>query len=642
MQQTGTWVATCCAAGLIGTIGPLCGSARAQTVEDLQQMSIGELANINVSSVTKTMENLSEAPAAIYVITREDILRSGATSVPEMLRLAPNVQVSQTSASAYVITARGFSGDTAAQAFSDKLLVLIDGRSVYSPLFEGVYWDMQDALPEDIDRIEVISGPGATLWGANAVNGVINIITRSAAKTQGGLLELAGGNHGRSAAVQYGGRIGDELAYRVYAKDFYAADTQTPAGTKAGDHWSRPQGGFRLDWSPVSGDLLTLQGDTYNGSEAQVGTSDEDISGRNLLARWTHPWRDGSSLQVQAYYDRVERGSAADSGRFFVDTYDLDVQHSFNLGKAQAIVWGAGARISSYEITNSPSLLFEPTRRTLDLENAFVQDSIAITSAAKLVLGVKLEDDPFSGVSLLPSARMSWTLPANALVWGAVSRAIRSPTPFDRDVIEKVGGSVFLTGDQRFKVEKLTAYELGARMQPTPQLSFSVSAYYNVYDDLRSIEITPVTLVPLSWGKGMEGSTHGLEAWADYKLADWWRLSAGLNLLRENLKFKPGASGILGVAQAGDDPKTQASLRSSMNLGGAVTLDADLRYVSALPDPRVPSYVELGGRVGWAVTPRVQLSLSGLNLLHDKHQEWPAASASEPRRTITADMRLRF
>ena len=614
--------------------------ACAQSVQDLQHMSIDELSNIDVSSVTKTAQPLSDAPGAIYVITHDDIIRSGAQSIPEILRLAPNLQVDQTSASNYVITARGFSGNNAAEAFSDKLLVLIDGRSVYTPLFSGVYWDMQDVLPEDIERIEVISGPGATLWGANAVNGVINIITRKSSDTQGGVLDVGAGNLGRSASLQYGGRISPDLTYRLYAKGFIDNDTQTATGAKAGDGWYKPQGGFRLDWTPGV-EQVTLQGDAYQGSEAQAGSPDETISGRNLLARWTHPFASGASLQVQAYYDRFDRTTEDGGGKHYMDTYDLDIQHSFNLNDRNAVVVGGGFRLSRYQITNTEALQFIPPSRTLDLSDVFVQDSISLTPALKLILGLKLEDDPFSGVTPLPSVRISWKASGSTLLWGAVSRAIRSPTPFDRDVQERVGGQLLLAGSPDFMPETLTAYELGARMQPTSRLSFSVSGYYNVYDDLRSVELSPVTVLPLLWGNLMQGRTYGLEVWSDYRLTDWWRLKAAFDLLHEDLSFKPGDSGLLSVSQAGDDPPRQASLRSSMNLGRAFTLDAELRYVAPLPDPPVPSYVELNGRLGWNISDRVQLSLSGFNLLHARHLEFPPPATYVPR-SFFAEARWRF
>ena len=617
-------------------------AAAPRSVEDLRDFSIDQLAQLQVTSVSKRPVSLSEAPAAIYVITHDDIVRSGATSIPEILRLAPNLQVAQTSASSYVITARGFSGNAADQNFSDKLLVLIDGRSVYTPLFSGVYWDLQNVLPDNIDHIEVISGPGATLWGANAVNGVINIITRKSSETQGGVVTLGAGNQGRSASLQYGGKINDDLTYRFYVTDFTDDNTVTSTGAKAHDHWSSPQGGFRFDWTPTSTDTLTLQGDAFQGNEAQSGAPDEDIAGRNLLARWNHAGDDGSALQIQAYYDRTERGTEDNGGNFVLDTYDLDIQHSFSLGGWNQVVWGGGFRVEQYKIVGTSTLFFAPFSRTLDLSNGFVQDTVSINDRVKLTLGLKLENDPYSGLSPLPSVRVSWRPLDTTLLWAAVSRAIRAPTPFDRDVVEKIGPTVFLTGDPDFQPEKLTAYEVGARVQPTSRLSFSVSTFYNVYDDLRSIEPKPVVFLPLSWGNGFEGDTYGFEAWADYRVASWWKLTATFDLLEKDLRVKPSGSGILGVAEEGDDPEHQASLRSSMNLGSAVTLDSDLRYVDALPDPHVPSYIELNTRLGWKVSERVLLSLSGFNLLHDRHQEFPAPGANAVPRSFFAEVQWRF
>ena len=618
-------------------------SAHAQSVEDLQQLSIGELSNVDVSSVSKSAQPLSEAPAAIYVITHDDIVRSGAATVPEMLRLAPNLFVAQTSASDYVITARGFSGNSAAQSYSDKLLVLIDGRTVYTPLFSGVYWDMQGVLPEDIDRIEVISGPGATLWGANAVNGVINIITKKSYDTQGGFAEVGGGNLQRYAAVRYGGRISESLTWRAYVQEVYGTDTLTSAGAPASDHFSRPQGGFRLDWTPQASDTVTLQGDAYYGTEVTTTS----IGGGNLTARWDHKWAGGSNLQVQAFYDRVVRGNDTAGGSgFWQNIYDLDAQHGFSLGTRNQIVWGGGVRFTQYRIRGAPpggatSLQFSPAARTLDLENGFVQDTITLAKPLKLILGLKLEDDPYAGLSVLPSARLSWTPSQSVMLWAAVSRAIRSPTPFDVDVREYSGPTLFVSGNPNFETEKLTAYEAGVRAQPFSRLSFSVSGFFNNYNDLRHIEITPVSFLPLYWGNGIEGYSYGLEGWGQFQAASWWRLMAGLNLLSEHFKFEPGATPVLAVSQNGDDPKRQATLRSSMNLSPKVTLDADLRYVGVLPDPHVPSYVELNGRIGWAVTPRLEVAIAAFNLLHDHHQEFPSP-AGLVQRSVFAEVRARF
>ena len=613
----------------------------AASVEDLRGLSIDELANLEITSVSRGPQSVSDAPAAVYVITHDAIVRSGATQIPEILRLAPNLRVIRTGASRYVVTARGFSGSSTAQAYSNKLLVLIDGRSVYTPLFSGVYWDMQDIPPDEIERIEVISGPGATLWGANAVNGVINIITRNAGDTQGGLAEVTAGNLDQSATLQYGGRISNKLAYRLYVREYAGNNTETASGGHVHDHWSKPQGGFRLDWTPSAADSILVEGDAYQGSEARTGAPDEGIDGRNLTVNWTHGFADGSSLQILGYYDHAGRVDPA-GGNFHIDTFDLDAQHSFALGQRNQIVWGGGLRVSPYRINGTPSLFFAPASRTLTLANAFVQDTIAISDTLSAVLGMKLEDDPYSGVTPLPSGRIAWKPNTVSLLWAAISRAIRSPTPFDRDVVEQIPG-VRLTGNPDFRTEKLTAYEIGGRMQPSPAWSFSVSAFYNVYNDLRSIELTPdpSTLI-LSWGNGMQGYDYGFEAWSDYQLLPWWRLSASFSELVEQFGFKAGSSGLLGVSQIGDDPRERAALRSSMDLGPDITLDADLRYVGVLPDPHVPAFVELDASVGWNVSQSVRLSLSGFDLLHARHQEFPAPDASAVPRSFSVGMQWRF
>ncbi|HTW36599.1 MAG TPA: TonB-dependent receptor [Rhizomicrobium sp.] len=618
-------------------------SARAQTIENLRGMSIDQLANLDVSSVTKTAEALSDAPAAIYVITHDQIMRSGAQTLPDILRLAPNLQVYQVSASSFIVTARGFSGNINDQAFANKLLVLIDGRSVYTPLYSGVYWDMQDVLPADIERIEVISGPGATLWGANAVNGVINIITRKAKDTQGGLIDISAGNLEQSVGLRYGGTLSDDLAYRFYVRDYFGDDTETASGANAHDHWSRPQGGVRFDWTPSGADSVTLEGDDFAGSEAQPGAPYEDIAGRNLTAHWTHDFADGSSLQFLTYYDREERATEDNGGNFWVDTYDFEAQHNFTPNDWNTINWGGGFRVSDYNIHGNAGLQFVPTSRGLDLSDIFAQDSIAIDPSLTAIFGFKIEDDPFSGVTPLPSGRLSWKVGGQALVWAAVSRAVRSPTPFDEDVVEKAGSSVLLTGNPYFVDETLTAYEIGTRIEPAERLSFSISAYYNDYDDLRSIELTPVTFFPLTWGNKLQGDTYGFESWGNYQLYEWWRLSASFTELREHFDFQPGSTGVaVGVSQIGDDPQKTATFRSAMDLTPDVNFDWDLRYVSKLPNPVVPAYVEMNASVGWNVSKTLRLSLSGFNLLHARHQEFPASEADAVPRSFSVGLQWRF
>jgi iron complex outermembrane receptor protein len=631
-------VALCALAGAC-----VAGAARAEdvassdaTVEQLRGLSIEDLANVQVTTVSRREESLAQAPAAAYVITHDEIIRSGAQTLPEILRLAPNLYVAQSSAYGYVVTARGLSGNSAVQNFSNKLLVLIDGRSVYTPLFSGVSWDQQDILPEDIDHIEVISGPAGTLWGANAVEGVINIITRKSEDTQGGFVSAGGGDLQTSLGVRYGGRLGDQASFRVYAREFRSDALDAPGGGSAGDAFHRLTGGFRIDWTPSDRDTLFLEGDAHKGSGEQF----DDISGGSVTGRWNRTLSGGSEIQVQAYVNREAEGHDVTGGvPLWMNSYDLDIQHSLSLGPRNDFVWGAELRATQYRIEPDGGLSFDPPRRTLDLADLFAQDSLSLTGSLKLILGLKLEDDPYSKWSAMPNARLAWTPDPNTLVWAAASRAIRSPTPFDVDARETVGGSLFLRGNPDFLPEKLTAYEVGVRLQPSSRVSLSASAYYDVYDDLRSIEATPTTLIPLFWGNGIKGHTEGVEAWGNLQATPWWRLSASLDLLTERFQIKPGFFGLTGVSEVGDDPKRQAMLKSSMTRG-RLSWDAELRYVSALPNPSLPSYTELNSRIGWRMTDRLELSVTGFNLLHARHQELPGAAAVP--RNLFAELRWSF
>jgi iron complex outermembrane receptor protein len=628
---------------LVAASPGLCASpAAAADALDINMLSIEQLADVQITSVSKQRESLGDAAAAVYVIGHDDVVRSGATSMGDILRLAPNLEVMRTSPTNYVITARGLNGNSADQNFSDKLLVLIDGRSVYTPLYSGVYWDMQDVPPEDIERIEVISGPGGTLYGANAVNGVINIVTRKAGDTPGGVLDLTAGDLQSSASLQYGGKLDDDLAYRVYGKDFYQRAFDSPSGASAHDGWAKPQGGFRLDWTPAA-DIVSLEGDLYGGAEAQPGGANTIIGGGNLTAQWQHPLGENSSLQVLTYYDQTRRNQL-NGGGFVLNTYDLEIQHNFSLGGWNSIVWGIGDRADQYRITPqaSPtsSLQFLPAARTLNLANVFAEDHIRLDDALQLIAGLKLEDDPYSGVTPMPSVRLSWKPDSDNLLWAAVSRVIRSPTPFDSDVQEKLGTLTFLTGNANFLPEQVTAYEVGYRGQITPRLSLSVSAFQNIYDDLKDIELNPVTVFPLQWGNGIQGSVHGVEFWGTYQAADWWRLSASLDLQHDDLKFGPSSSKLIGVLQEGDDPHHQASLRSTMSLTDALSFEADFRDVGELHNPKVPEYAELNARLGWRASDTLDFALSGFNLLHAQHQEWSPGDAI--RRSAFIETRYRF
>jgi iron complex outermembrane receptor protein len=616
-------------------------AATANSVEGLGELSLAELSQLEVTSVSKSPEPLQNAPAAIYVITHDDIARSGATSVAEALRLAPNLQISQYSASNYVAGARGFAGAEDAQNFSNKLLILIDGRSVYSPLFSGVYLDVQDVVMDDVDRIEVISGPGATLWGANAMNGVINVITRDSYVTDGSLLSAGVGNQERTLSARYGAKLGDALAYRIYGKLFERDQLELANGDGAGDDWYKGQLGFRSDWTGPA-DTLTTQGDVYRGLQSLPGAPDQRVEGGNLLGRWQHQTGGGSQWQLQSYYDYSQRGDPDGGLNLALQTGDVELQQRLSRG-AHRLIWGAGLRLHHYQVYDATSLAFDPAEQNLWMGNLFAQDSIALSDRLDLTVGLKFESATYSGVSPLPDLRLGWRVTDTALLWASASRAVRAVTPFDHDVVESIPGVVLLSGNHGFKTERVNAYEIGYRGQPSANLSFSASLFYDVYNDLRNVEYRPdPDLFILQWDNQMRGQTYGFEAWAKWQATNWWRLSPGLRTLHKNLEYKPGAMPPIGLAESGDDPREQWLLTSSMELGAALSLDATLRHVGTLPEPRLKAYTELSTSLAWRAWRGLDLSLSGNNLLGSDHQEYPSPAGEFIGRSVIGQARWRF
>jgi iron complex outermembrane recepter protein len=608
----------------------------------LSRMSLEELGRVEVTSVSKTAQPLTSAPASIYVITQEEIHRSGVLSIPEALRLAPNLQIEQINSQEYQISARGFGSNLELQNFSNKILILIDGRSVYNPLFSGVSYDALDVVMDDIDRIEVISGPGATLWGANAMNGVINIITRSAQETTGGLLRASAGDQENAVSARYGGSFGDGDAFRVYAKGFDRGPSELESGESGGDRWHKVQAGFRVDLG-AAGDRnrFTIQGD-YQDATENVGVSgDIGFKQHDLLGRWEQSGEQVST-RLQVYIDSTDRGQPPDGVALELDTYDIDFQQTLNAGERHHIVWGLGRRYNDYDIVNTATLRFVPEHRTLELTNVFAQDTITLNSELKLTAGIKFEENSYSGWSTLPDLRLAWAPDEDTLVWASAARAIRSPTPFDTDVEEWAGGTtLFIEGDPNFEPETVNAFELGYRSRPNASISWSLSTFYNEYDDLRTIEPAVGGFLPLRWGNLMEGSTYGVEVWANWQVTSWWRLSPGFRSLHKRLRFSDGASQLIGLAQAGNDPTSRSTLKSSMDFG-RWTVDAMLRYVGNLPSPASPSYEELGARVGWRASESLEFSISGFNLLDEQHHEYALPTAREIRRSIYAEARWTF
>lgn len=629
--------------------GLLAAPAQAQLMADagdpltqLSRMSLDELARVEVTTVSKSAQSLSSAPASIYVITREEIHRAGVLSIPEALRLAPNLQVEQINSQEYQIGARGFGGHLEFQNFSNKILILIDGASVYNPLFSGVSYDMLDVVMDDIDRIEVISGPGATLWGANAMNGVINIITRKSQETTGGLVRATGGDQEDAITARYGSEFGDGSAFRVYAKAFDRGPSELETGAGAGDRWHKVQTGFRVDLGDAdAANRFTIQG-AYQDVTENVGVfGDVGFRQHDLLGRWEH---DGqrADTRLQVFIDGSDRGQPPGGVGYSLDTYDIDFQQTLDLGERHHIVWGLGRRYNDYDIDSTATLAFDPEHRTLELTNVFGQDTIVLTDELKLTLGLKFEENSYSGWSTLPDIRLAWSPDDSSLVWVSGARAIRSPTPFDTDVHERADGvNDFLIGDPDFEPEAVNAFELGYRAQPHPSISWSVSTFYNDYEDLRTIEPAPGGFTPLRWGNLMEGKTYGVELWANWQVTKWWRLSPGFRSLHKDLRFSAGASELLGVAQAGNDPSKRATLKSSMDFG-RWTVDAMLRYVGKLPSPENPSYTELGARVGWRASEDLELSIVGANLLDERHSEYAIPTGHQVRRSIYGELRWTF
>jgi iron complex outermembrane receptor protein len=608
------------------------GHAAEMRVADLADLSLEQLANIEVTSVSRRAERLADAPASIYVITSEDIRRAGVTSLPEALRLAPNLQVARSSASGYAITARGFNSTTA-----NKLLVLVDGRSVYTPLFSGVFWDTPDVMLEDVERIEVISGPGATLWGANAVNGVINVITRSARASQGALLGAGGGNRESGGAVRYGGKIGTDGHYRVYGKFFDRDNTERANGTEVRDGWQKGQVGFRADWGGASRGF-TLQGDAYTGKLDQAQPGRTSIDGMNLLGRWNQRLAGGSDIRLQAYLDHTERDVPGTFGEV-LDILDVEFQHGIQLAASNRVLWGGGYRYARDRVQNSAVLAFLPADKNLDWANVFVQDEIKLSATVELTAGLKLERNDYTGWETLPSVRLAWKPSADQLLWTALSRAVRAPSRLDRELFAPGNPPFTLLGGPNFRSEISNVFELGYRAQPASAISYSVTVFYHDHDHLRSLEPAPGgTCVSLTaagstcvLGNLIEGTTKGVETWGSYQVTRKWRLTGGAVYLDQDLERKPGSLDPTGPSGLGNDPSYQWQLRSAMNLTDRHEFDIIVRGVGALPSPAVPSYTAVDARLGWRATRDIELSLTLQNLFDDKHPEFGSATGPTVR-----------
>jgi iron complex outermembrane receptor protein len=600
------------------------GAATAQT--NFVDLSIEELSRISVTSVSRKPEGLEQAAASVYVITAEDIRRSGVDSLPEALRLAPNLQVARANNYGYAITARGMNGSQ--NSSPNKLLVLVDGRSVYSPFFGGVLWDVQDTLLEDIERIEVISGPGGVLWGVNAVNAVINIITRQQA--QGALATVHGSSQGGSAGVRYG-----EGNWRVYARTVHQRHTELATGAAIPDMRQHTQAGFRGDITRGN-DHVTVHGNIYDGRTGQprpgsisvsgvaLVLGDIESAGANLTGAWTRQFGDGAAVSLQAYLDHTERVVPPTYSQR-LDVLDVQLLHTLGVHGAHQPTWGVNYRVDHDRATNSTTVEFLPPNVTQSWASVFAQDVWTLHPGVRLTAGTRFERNPYSGTEFLPSVRLAWMPGDNTLLWGGVSRTVRAPTRFDVGTYipnPRKSPPYLLNGGAAVQAEVARVYEIGYRGQPAAGVSAAVTLFQHRYDDLRTQEIAPSRTFVV-FASGMEGKATGFEAWSSVQVSPAWRLSGGATGLNERFWAKPGSNDTASPTTSGRDPHRQLQLRSSHTLANGMEFDLGARRVGRLRNPAVPAYTAIDARLGWRINPQWELALTGQNL-NGAHAEYSA------------------
>jgi iron complex outermembrane recepter protein len=635
--------------------------------KQLKSMSLEQLGKVEVTTVSKEPEEVWRTPAAIYVLTQEDIRRSGAKTIPDLLRLVPGVQVAQEQSDQWAVGIRGFDGQ-----FSRGLLVLIDGRSVYTPLFEGVYWDVQDLAFEDINRIEVIRGPGGSVWGPNAVNGVINIITRTAAETQGAMVAADGGDaveHFRGVA-----RVGfsprPDLQVRIFAKGFDRGPEENP-GHDPYDRWHQERGGFRADWKPRASETLMAAGMMYGGQTGDQNIIGEFtppsqlridgtqvVSGGDVMLRWDHALAGGSDFYVQGYFDRTNRATSQ-----FTETrstVDVDfIDHIANLPREDVIL-GAGLRESpSYIEQTQATVNFLPHAQNDSLYSLFAQDAVRLVpDRLTLTLGSKFEDNNFSGWGAEPTARLLWSPRSNLSLWGSFSRALRIPGRVDTN-LTLIGNvtpapPIFLSvnGDPNFKPEMLLGWEAGYRQLVTERLYVDVAAFHNQYDNVESYggpatlftfptTPYPYTSINVAFGNGLKGVTDGVEIAPEWKPSQWIELKGSYSHLHMALHSKPGFSQeSYAAGDEGAAPHREASVESVLSLGHGWEIVPDYRFVSALSAEVVKAYQTADGRVEWKFAEHFAVAVNGRNLLQPYHLEFAGdnSNAVGIRRSVYAEL----
>ena len=604
---------------LFGTALPASAQSPSQSqLEELKKLSIEELAETDITGSGRRPEQLEDVAGAVSVITSDDLRRYGVMNLSQALRLADTLHVAQVNGPGSAISLRGFNITTA-----NKMLVMIDGRSIYNPIFGGVFWEAQDMLIADIDRIEVVRGPGGTLWGANAVNGVIHVITKGAADTRGTFVNAAAGTSALGPlAVRHGGRFGAAGSYRVYAKVRSDEATELQSGGSAGNEHDFGQAGFRIESDRTGNNYALIQGDAFTGDTGLGVDVDRSIGwrGGNLLARWTHRADGGSETTLQAYYDFFSR-RVPQQYRGELHTIDFDAQHQRSFGR-HVVVVGGGYRNYRGEDAGEAGFFFEPQERVSHRSNVFAQAQFELRRELFLVAGSKLEHNEFTGAEVQPSVALRWTRNSQTF-WTSVSRAVRVPTRFDTDLRIRIpaNNTIVLTGNEDFKSESVIAYEAGYRARLGNRVSLDVAGYENRYDDLRSQEIPP-TVIPVTLMNMLNATTRGAEITGKAQLLDWWQIAAGYTHLWKRFTFDPGSTDRTGGASEANDPEDIVKLRSYINLGTRLEFDAFFRYASSLPQPAVAAYSELDARLGYHLAPGWDLSFIGTNLLAPSHLEF--------------------
>ena len=616
----------------------LCACARNTAAQDeFKRLSLEELQRIDVTTTARRPQPIGSTAAAISVITGDDIRRAGVTTIADALLLADGVHVARFNNGTWAISPRGFNSNTA-----NKLLVMIDGRTVYSPLFAGTFWNMEDYILGDIDRIEVIRGPGAALWGANAVNGVVNIITRHARDTQGALVSVAAGGEDPLIAEARYGSATNAIAWRAYAKVAARDDQALATGASARDGRRRGQIGFRVDGSAPGGSTWLFKGDAFHSRDDLADRPAGEFTELDLQGRWSLPVG-ASRVDIQSYYRREYR-RVPQQLTHHVDVYDVDAQHTMTLARRHEVVWGGGLRVNRDNTHATATLSFSPPRRVYPVSNVFAQDDIAVVPGRFFVTaGAKYEHNDFSTGEFQPNLRARFLMSHNQIVWGAVSRAVRRPTRFDDDIIVSGPGGVTLAvGSDDFRSESLVAGELGYRVQPTQIFSIDATIFRHRITDLRSQELPPTGL-PVVVGNTLRGTVHGIELGVNVQPVDWWRGHIGYTWLDTNIQRTAQSRDVGGGTTEADDPHDLVAVRSSFDLPHQIEIDALLRAVGALPNPAVPAYAELGLRAGWWMTSRAELWIAGQDLLHDHHPEFGPALPTrvEFERSIRVGMTLR-